>query len=299
MELRHLRYFVAVAQDLHFTRAAERLGIAQPPLTFQIKALERELGVQLFDRTGRRVLLTEAGKAFFDDARAILDQVARASAKANRIGQGLSGRLRVGFTESASFNPLVAGTVRAFRTAFPDIDLELEESPSTRLAAAIRANELDLAFVRPPLQNIQGLTLETLAHEPMLAALPVDHPLAAAASLKLQDLACERFILYPRAIRPGLSDEVIAACQAAGFTPTIVQETPQLSSTVNLVATGLGISIVPACLRQVRPQAVRFVPIEDLDLNAHLGLLHRVVEGSAAVARFKALIAEIVGKVEV
>jgi DNA-binding transcriptional LysR family regulator len=289
MELRHLRYFREVARELHFTRAARNLGISQPPLTQQIQNLERELGQPLFERAGRGVALTEAGRVFLQDADAILSLAKTAAERVAGVGVGRSGRLRVGFTESSSFNPIVTGALRRFRTAYPGVDLELKEGQSTRLAADILANELDLAFVRPPLVTGAHLELKILAHEPMVAAVPTDHPLASRSRLKLRDLQGERLICYPRASGRGLSDEVIEALRSSGHEPVIVQQTPQLSSTVNLVAAGLGIAVVPACLQHIHPQSVRYLPIEDLKMKARLAVLHGVGQPSAAQSNFLAL----------
>jgi len=290
MELRHLRYFAAVAEELHFTRAAAKLGIAQPPLTQQIKALERELGVDLFVRAGRGVSLTSAGTAFLADAKIILAHVAAASLRARDASRGRVGRLGVGFTESASFHPLVTEAFRGFRAAYPDVQLDLSEGHSPTLIAALEDGSLDLAFVRPPFTPSRRIAYEVLAEEAMAAALPIDHRLAGRQSLRLQELAEERFVLYPRTVRPGLADEVVNACRRAGFEPAVGQETPQLSSTINLVAAGLGVSIVPEGMRQVRPQAVRYLPIEDLDLCAYLAVARRVADPSALSGNFVALL---------
>jgi len=287
MELRHLRYFVAVADELHLTRAAAKLGMAQPPLTQQIKALERELGVALFRRSGRGVVLTNAGAIFLGEAKAILERVAAAARKAKDAGLGVIGRLSVGFTESASFHPLVTQALQAFQLAYPDVELSLREAPSTDLISAIASDALDLAFVRPPYPTHPAVFSEPLADEAMVAALPITHPLAARKSLRLEALAGERFILYPRAIRPGLSDEIVEACRSCGFEPKVVQEAPQLSSTINLVATGMGVSIVPDGMRHVRARDVRYVPFQGLPVKAHLALAGRAKTPSPLTANFR------------
>lgn len=283
MELRHLRYFVAVADEMHFTRAAIRLGIAQPPLTQQIKALERELGASLFARAGRGIALTAAGQAFLVDAKSILAHVEGAARKAKDAALGLEGTLEVGFTESASFHPLVTEAFKAFQARFLNVELKLREAPTTTLAAALEVGELDLAFVRPPYPRCGNVQFDFLAKEDMVAAVPADHPLAGEAALDLRALSGERFILYPRAIRPGLSDEIVQACRAADFEPITVQEAPQLSSTINLVAAGMGISIVPEGLKKIRPQDVRFIPIRDFPVFARLEL-GRVMHGLSPLA---------------
>lgn len=288
MELRHLRYFLAVAEELNVTRAARRLNISQPPLTQQIKALEGELGVALLDRTGYRIRLTDAGRLFALEAGRILEEVRRAAQMARAAASGTSGRVRVGFTESASFNPLVTTALRAFRAAYPGVEVSLEEHPSTELAAALRDGRIDVGFVRPPLREGRGLVFDLLEREPLVVVLPIGHRLARRRRIALRELSRETFILYPRAVRPGLADEVVSACEAAGFTPRVGQYAPQLSSTVNLVAASLGISIVPASMRALQPQLVAYLPLEGEPLHALLGIACRDEERSSAVRNFVA-----------
>jgi DNA-binding transcriptional LysR family regulator len=286
MELRHLRYFLAVAEELNFTRAAKRLNIAQPPLTQQIKALEAEMGVTLFDRTGYRVELTDAGHSFVPQVARILADVRNAVVIAKRAAVGEVGHVRVGFTESASFNPLVTATFRNFRVSYPEVELSLEESPSTVLATALREGRIDAAFVRPPLRTGEGIALHLIDEEEMVVAIPSSHSLAQRPDLDIRDLAEETFVLYPRTERPGLADTVIAACEKAGFAPKVKQYTPQLSSTINLVAASLGISIVPRSMRGLQPEAVTYKRLRDPKLTALLGVAHRTGESSAPVLRF-------------
>jgi DNA-binding transcriptional LysR family regulator len=292
MELRHLRYFLAVAEELNFTRAAKRLNIAQPPLTQQIKALEAEMGVALFDRTGYRVGLTDAGRSFMPQVVRILTDVRNAVALAKRAALGDVGHVRVGFTESASFNPRVTATFRNFRTACPEVEVSLEESPSTVLAAALREGRIDAAFVRPPLRTGQGIALHLIDEEEMVVAVSSSHPLAQRTDVEMCDLADETFVLYPRIERPGLADTVIAACEKAGFVPKVKQYTPQLSSTINLVAASLGISIVPRSMQGLQPHAVMYKPLRDQRLTALLGIAHRTAEVSAPILRFIAIARE-------
>ncbi|MBS0421123.1 MAG: LysR family transcriptional regulator [Proteobacteria bacterium] len=286
MELRHLRYFLAVAEELNFTRAARRLNMAQPPLTQQIKALEAEMGVTLFDRTGYRVELTDAGRSFMPQVMRILGDVRNAVAIAQRAAAGEVGQVRVGFTESASFNPLVTAAFRNFRVGYPEVEMSLEESPSTVLANALRDGRIDAAFLRPPLRSDEGVTLHLIDEEEMVVAVPSSHTLAQRTDLEIRDLAEETFVLYPRAERPGLADTVIAACEKAGFAPKVKQYTPQLSSTINLVAASLGISIVPQSMRGLQPEAVTYKRLRGLKLTALLGIAHRTGEASAPILRF-------------
>ncbi len=286
VELRHLRYFLAVAEERNFTRAAKRLHIAQPPLTQQIKALEQELGVELFDRSGYRVELTEAGRLFATEVSRILGDVRRAVLLAQRAARGLKGEVRVGFTESASFNPLVMSTFQSFRAHYPEVELALEEHKSTELSIALADGRIDAAFVRPPVSAGEGLTLHLLESEEMVVAVPANHPLAAQTNVELRALENETFILYPRAVRPGLADAVIEACESAGFTPRIGQLAPQLSSTINLVAASLGISVVPRSMEGLQPQAVRYLSLVGTPIRAALGIAHRADESAVAVLNF-------------
>jgi DNA-binding transcriptional LysR family regulator len=286
MELRHLRYFLAVAEELNFTRAAERLGISQPPLTQQIKALEAELGVTLLDRSAYRIELTDAGRIFAAEAARILGDARSAMQAARRAATGVTGGVRVGFTESASFNSLVTSTLRTFRSDFPAVEVSLEERPSTDLITALREGRIDAGFVRPPVPTRRGLALDLLEREPLLVAVPSGHRLAGHREIDLGSLAAETFILYPRAVRPGLADTVVAACESAGFTPKVGQYAPQLSSTINLVAASLGISIVPDSMRCLQAHAVTYVPLRGEPLHALLGIAYRTDEGSAVVHNF-------------
>lgn len=286
MELRHLRYFLAVAEELNFTRAARRLNISQPPLTLQVKALETELGVALIDRSGYRIALTDAGQTFAAEAARLLGEVRQAAQRARAAASGASGRIRVGFTESASFNPLVTSALRGFRAAYPEVEVSLEEHPSTELAAALREARIDIGFVRPPLREEQGLAFDLLEEEPLVVAVPGGHRLARRRGVALRELGQETFILYPRAVRPGLADEVVSACEAAGFTPRVGQYAPQLSSTINLVAASLGISIVPASMRCLQPSLVVYLPLRGKPLHALLGVAYRADERSTVVRNF-------------
>lgn len=272
MELRHLRYFVATAEELHFTRAAQRLGISQPPLTYQIKSLEGEIGVQLFDRQAGRVKLTEAGEVFLAEAREILERVAKATERCRLAAQGQIGRLNVGFTESASFAAEVTWVLQRFRELYPKIDLSLEEQKTEPLMDRLRQMQLDVAFVRLPIGRDPHMRFELVSTEPMVVALPKSHHLANRESLTLLELQNESFVLYPRPTRVGLSDQIITACEDEGFSPRVVQNAPQISSTINLVAGSLGITIVPSCMNTSRVDQVRYIPLSNSTLSASLGV---------------------------
>jgi DNA-binding transcriptional LysR family regulator len=297
MELRHLRYFVAVAEEKHMTRAAERLGIQQPPLSMQIRALEQELDVQLFRRQPRGMELTDAGVAFLERARVILDEVERAIATTRRTARGEEGRVVVGFTSSAPFHPFVPRVLRAFRDAAPLVSLVLEESGSSELVQGLHNEDIDAAFIRSPVADVVGLTVRTILEEKMLVALPTGHMFARRSSfsramlLPLQELAKETFVLYKRPGGPGLYDTIIAACKSAGFSPRVGQEAPRIISTLNLVAAGIGVSIVPASLQRLQMDGIVYRKLEDApQLTAPLILASRNGENAAAVQRFLDLV---------
>jgi DNA-binding transcriptional LysR family regulator len=294
MELRHLRYFVAVAEEGHITRAAARLGIQQPPLSQQIRALEAELQVQLFRRKPRGVELTQAGEALFDEARSILQQVEHAVTAVRRTARGEAGQIGLGFTSSASFHPFVPQAIREYRETHPLVALSLEESGTGELVAALIDERLDAAFVRSPIGAAAGIAVHSVLDEAMVAALPAGHALAGRTGtppLGLAELAAETFILYRRPLGPGLYDAIIAACQRAGYSPNIGQEAPRMLATLSLVAAGLGVTLVPQSMRRLRVHGVAYRPLDSAaGLVAPLNLAYRRGESSAAARRFISLV---------
>lgn len=287
MELRHLRYFVAVAEELHFGRAAARLHLSQPPLSQQIQALEQELGVTLFHRNRRKVELTAAGALMLPEARAALAQAEKAVLVARRAGRGEVGRLEIGFTGSAPFNPLLPQTVRRFRERWPEVHLTLNEMSTTAQFEALAAGRLDVGFLRPgqPMEMV-GMDQRLLTREPLLAVMTAEHRLAAQASVRVADLAEEPFILHPRAIGTGLFDKVMALCAAAGFTPQVAVEAHQMSTVVTLAAVGMGVSIVPEALRRLNTPGVAFRPIDDPGAFMDLIAARRTGEAGTVVENF-------------
>lgn len=275
MELRHLRYFVVTAEAQHFTRAAELLGMAQPPLSQQIRQLEQEVGTPLFDRTGRGVMLNDAGRAFLACAQDILQRAQAAVQTAQRAARGEVGELTLGFTESASFNGVVTALIRQYRQQYPDVEMTLSQGDSETLVARLREGAIDAAFVRPPFALDGGLTFTQLAEEPLVVALPLGHALARKKRLTPADLTQERFILYSRKSGYGLSADIMAACRQHGLNPLIGQRAPQLSSAVNLVAAGMGVAVVPESLRHLRPDGVVYRPFALDWPRAVLGLAVR------------------------
>ncbi len=286
-ELRQLRYFVTVAEEGNLTRAAERLGIQQPPLTRQIRLLEEDWGVPLFERHPRGMRPTEAGRVAIEAARDVLERAARLGQTARRAARGEQGRLAVGYTSSGAFNPFVSQQIRAFREARPGVLLGLAEDGTPELAQALRDERLDAAFVRSTSSDTSGLLLEPLFEEPMVAALPPGHALAGWP-IALSALAGETFVFYRRPTGPGLYDAILSACYAAGFSPIVAQEAPRMSSTLGLVAAGLGVSIVPASMQRMNVEGVAFAGLEDAaGLTAPMLLATRRRETSGLVASFR------------
>jgi DNA-binding transcriptional LysR family regulator len=294
MELRHLRYFVAVAEEGHITRAAARLGIQQPPLSQQIRALEAELEVQLFRRKPRGVELTQAGEALLAEARTIFDRVEHAVVAARRTARGDAGHIGLGFTSSASFHPFVPRLIREFREASPQVALTLEEAGTGELVDGLRAGRIDAAFVRSPIGAVAELDVHSVLEEEMVAAFPAGHRLAGdgtAPRLPLATLEAETFILYRRPLGPGLYDAIIAACQRAGYSPRIGQEAPRMLATLSLVAAGLGVTLIPASMRRIGIEGVAYRPLDrKAGLIAPLNLACRRGESAPAVRRFIALV---------
>lgn len=290
MDLRRLRYLVAVADEQTLTRAAEGLGIQQPPLTRQIQLLEAEMGVQLLHRHPRGVSLTVAGAAVAEEARSILAAADRLPQTAQRAARGETGRLAIGYTSSAAFHPFVPRRIRAFGDAWPTVRMELAEDSTTELVAALRAGRLDAAFIRSVEHDPTGLQTDPLFDEPMAAVLPAGHPRASGAETEtsLASLAGETFVFYRRPAGQGLYDAIIAACHQAGFSPRIGQEASRLPSTLSLVAAGLGVSIVPASMRRMNVEGVAWLGLSDArGLAAPLLLATRRSDRSPVIARFR------------
>jgi DNA-binding transcriptional LysR family regulator len=261
MELRHLRYFVAVAEELHFHRAATRLHISQPPLSQQIRALERELGVTLLARNRRRVALTAAGAGFLDDARAILASVDRAAERARGVARGSHGTLSIGFVGSAMFSPTLPNILRAVRVAHPDVELVLRELPTMAQLAALASGELEIGVIRGPVElaDLNGqLELRTIQRERLVAAVPADHPLAVRRRVRAEDLRGESFVILHRREAPGLYAGLAAAMGEAGGVPEDVLEVAEMQTIISLVAGGFGVSLVPASVGQVDRSGVAF-----------------------------------------
>lgn len=294
MELRHLRYFVAVAEECHFGRAAERLHIAQPPLSQQIKALEAELGVVLLTRSTRRVELTAVGSRYLERARAILASVEEAGAEAVRVEAGKIGRVSVGFTGSATYE-LVPTLTRVLAADLPEVELELRgEMLTPDQVNALVEGSLDIGFLRPPVHH-PDLDVRLLRREPLIAVLPEAHPLAAAETVRLADLRDEPFICYPSPHRSVVYEAVFNACQRAGFRPSEVVEVAETSTLVVFVAAGLGVALVPASVQHLKITGATYRALTGTTGEVELAVATRAEERSPLVARVLARAESLLG----
>ncbi|MEP6487683.1 LysR family transcriptional regulator [Microcoleus vaginatus GB2-A3] len=292
MELRHLRYFIAVAEELNFTRAAEKLHIAQPPLSQQIQHLEAELGFQLFRRTKRTVHLTAAGQVFFEEAGKILQQVDRAIQLGRQTSRGELGQLTIGFVSSAAHN-VVPAILQAFRTRCPAVKLELHELTTNEQLQRLRFGQIDIGFVRPPVEE-DGINSEIVFREPLIVALPETHPAADRAKVELRELSTEPFILFPRSLAPGLYDAIVSLCQQAGFSPIAAQEAIQMQTIVSLVAAEMGVAIVPASMQNFQRSGVVYKSLPESTCIVAIALIWRS-DPTAAVQRFLEVARQISG----
>jgi DNA-binding transcriptional LysR family regulator len=284
VELRQLRYFVAVAEELHFRRAAARLHISQPPLSQQINALEAELGCTLLERTRRRVELTSAGEAFLRDARAMLAELDVAVSTARAIDAGQAGVLRVSFVGSALLS-IVPSAVQRFRRARPGVEIELRERSTAEQLRALGTGVVDVALVRPPIHSDVDVHAQEVMRERTIAAIPEDHELAALRRIPLKRLAGEPLVLFPRMQAPGYHDQLIGRMAATGTTPHVVQYAPEMMTIIGLVAAGIGVSPVPASMRHLAIDGVTYRPLSGAP-DAELVALTRAGEASPLAEAF-------------
>lgn len=287
MELRHIRYFLAIAETGSFTRAAEKLGIAQPPLSQQIKVMEQELGVRVFRRLSHGVELTPAGLAFRTVIDQIPTQVENGVRQARRAAAGEVGVLRIGLTGTAALSPIVPTCIRNFGTAYPDVELLVTEANSVALTAALLSGELDVAMLRPIDGGTEGLSEEVLVMEPLIVALPAAHPLASEnKAVELAALKGDRFILTPRSIGISLHDAVLDACRKAGFSPRLGPAAPHIVSILSLVAADLGVSLVPQSVAHVGMHNTRLLPLRDAEMTKSIAVSFRRGAMSQAARNF-------------
>ncbi|NDJ54438.1 MAG: LysR family transcriptional regulator [Chloroflexi bacterium] len=287
MELRHLRYFVTVAEEGHFRRAAERLHMTQPPLSQQIRDLEAELGVVLFERTTRQVSLTPAGEAFLRQTRSILAAVDQAAREAQQIERGERGHLTLGFVGSAAYH-LLPHLLRQLRSELPDVRLTLLERPTASLVDDLISGSIDLALARPG-RNLPGLHRQSLLTETLVVVLPAGHPLVQHDSIDPAELAGEAFVHFPPQLGEGLYQQIDTALAATGLRPNVVQEAIQMPTILGLVASGLGIAVLPASVASLRLSGVVFRDLAAPDVRVSIDLLWREGAPSTLLQRWLAI----------
>lgn len=284
MNFRQLTYFIAVAEELHFGRAAERLDMAQPPLSRQIKQLEDDLGAVLFNRGRSSITLTQAGERLLERGRSILRQMEDAKLEVRRLGQGAEGRLRIGFVGSATFG-ILPNIVKSFRAHYPEVNLSLMPMNNAQLHRALVARELDVAFARPALRDSEFLTRELL-EEKLILALPDGIDTGSRTVAKLERLQTHHLILYPEFPRPSYADMVLKACEDAGFTVPLRIWCMDLQTAISLVSIGEGVCIVPESVAQAKRNGVKFLKIEPEIARTSLSVNTRLDDQSVHVSNF-------------
>ncbi|WP_341525837.1 LysR substrate-binding domain-containing protein [Nostoc sp. UHCC 0302] len=286
IELRHLRYFIAVAEELNFSRAAERLHIAQPPLSQQIQALEAELGLKLFERKKRPLQLTTAGQVFLAEAYLVFTQLEQAITSAQKVSRGEIGRLVVG-TNSSVANSVLPDILQMFHPLFPEVILVLREVSSSQQVSQLRDRQIDVAFERLPNVNLNDDTLNFLPilQEPLVVALPETHPLADQSQIPLIALANEPFVLPPTDLVPSYSP-IISLCQQVGFSPKVVQEATWMITVLSSVAGGVGVTLLPANAQSLQRKGVVYRPIQGENLILQLAVVWRRDDSSVVLQKF-------------
>ena len=285
MDLRRLRYFVVVAEELNFSRAAERLHMAQPSLSSQIKQLENGLGVRLFDRTGRGVLLTDAGRVLLEEARRVFMRLEQTARMVKRVGTGEVGRLSLGFVPSTT-NGVLLPILNEFHKRFPDVEVSLHEANPDEVVRRLHGKQIDVGFFYLPFEDV-ALNSRPISREPLVVALPSTHPLAHEHEIDIRTLADEAFILPMRYRMPGLYGQVTEVCHQAGFSPRAVQKDVWLMQTiVGLVAGGIGVAFVPASLRNLHTKDVVYKMVRDASPTVGMGVVWRRGDPSAILRLF-------------
>jgi len=291
MELRQIQYFVAIAEAEHFGRAAVLLRVAQPALTRQIKRLEAELDLQLFERLPRGVRLTPAGRTLLVEFRTVHGQIARAVATARAAAVGLHGALRLGFIEAAAWHGLVPDAIRAFRTGFPGVELTLAALPTAEQLAALRQGQMDAALIYNPLPA-DDLAAIPLVRHPVLLAVPAGTALADRAAVRLADLAGQPLIGFQRRASPKLFDDIHASFRAVGYTPRYIAELMAETEILALVSAGAGIAIVNSSQMWRPPHGVSFIPVTDMTVSLQLALVHRKGHVSPVLDHFLSILSD-------
>jgi DNA-binding transcriptional LysR family regulator len=291
LELRHLRYFVVVAEEEHITRAAARLNMQQPPLSQQIKMLEEEIGVKLFDRSPRKIRLNSAGKVFLSDARRILASVHESVQRVRQFEMGREGALLIGMTSSAMMNPLAVGILERFRAAYPLFSLQIEEGANHEMMRQLEEERLDFAFVRTDVQRYPTLTRKTLTNETMVVAIPVRHPLNRDLDIPigLEALRNVDMLIYRHVGGAGICETLLQALSLHGFRPRIVNETERMMSAINMVAAGFGVTVVPKSLKSLHVPNVVYRDMDPVSgFTVPLNVAYRNQVPTDAMRRFLA-----------
>lgn len=292
MELRHLRYFVAVAREQSFTRAAKKLHIAQPPLSRQIQQFEEELGVELINRNNRAAYLTDAGRLLFEQAIQVLDRVEEMRAMMRRLQQAERGRFGIGFVGSTLYGKLPE-VIRRYRAARPGVELALVELTSLEQTVALKEGRIDLGFGRIP-HDDPGIARHLLRNERIVAVLPLGHPLLdRPGPLRLRDLAGEPLVAYPRAPRPSYADQVLALFRAQDIALHSVTEVRELQTALGLVAAQAGVALVPSGVRQLRRDGVAYRDLDEESATSPIIMSHRRDDASAEIGVILELIRDI------
>ena len=294
IELRHLRYFVAVADTLHFGKAAERLGMSQPPLSQQIRQLEDAVGARLLTRTNRRVALTEPGRVLLQEAREILARTDRAVDLVQRAQRGELGELRIGFMRTTPLSQEVLGAIFAFRQRFPAVHLQLEEMNSLQQVDALLDRRLQVGILRPGTLP-PSLLSKRLFRDPLVAVLRSDHPalkrVGARGKLPIKALAQQPFVVFARNAGAGVHEHVLSLCRDAGFAPRISQEAREASTIIGLVAAGFGVAILPQSCDHIHVEGISYVPLAEANAMSEIHVVYRDDERSPLVPRFVQLLA--------
>lgn len=287
IDLRRLRYFIVVAEELHFGKAAQRLHLAQPPLTRHISALEGELGLRLFDRSTRSVKLTAEGELFLPHARDVLDAVHRAEIASQRAALGKEGKVALGYTSSVPLCDAFGTLIRNFARSFPDIELSLVEASSAQQGRSIKEGLLDIGIGwKDSFEDYEGCRVKTIAAEPLVVAVSQERALASEASLAVEQLADETFVLFPPGYGSTLDRKAFDLCATAGFTPRRGPSASQMTTMIALVAAGRGVAIVPEAVSTLRKPGVAYVPLTDESALIELVLMWREAGLSLAARSF-------------
>ncbi|KRD46461.1 LysR family transcriptional regulator [Acidovorax sp. Root275] len=303
MDIRQLRYFLAVADAGHMTRAAEQLGMAQPPLSQQIKLLENTVGMALFKRHAKGVTLTEAGRALQADATRLVHDFDALQSRMQLLAEGKTGRLAIAFTSSAAAHEFTPFALRECRARHPGLVLEIGENNAAEITEAVADGRLHCGLLRVPVARPAGLAFDTLQHEPAMVALPIDHPLAQRQRrgkplpIQIADLEAEPMILVRRPGAPGLYANLLTLCSEQGVRPRVVAEVARMLTNLNLVAAGTGISVVPSSMLGVHRHAIAYRSLVDGGrLDVPLTLVYRADDNMGPTATFTALLRTLAGE---